>query len=264
MVNAERRTLNGDGERRTANTSTAVPRTPNSEPGESPPEKAYSLWQMIRVVTFDAAGTLIRLVKPPGTTYAESAQAFGYQLDAEKLQIAFRAAWKCLAPPEETPGPSPDDDRGWWKELVKRTMREAGYRIEPFNAYFDDIYATFARPGIWELFPGIPALLAELARLGIRLGVISNFDRRLYSVLDHLSILRAFETIIISSEVGVSKPAARIFLEAARRFQVEPAEMLHIGDDPDLDEKGALAAGCKSFLVDHNSDGMQAIFRFLR
>ena len=219
---------------------------------------------MIRVVTFDAAGTLIRLLKPAGTTYAESARAFGYQLDAEKLQIAFRAAWKRLAPPQETPGPSPDDDRAWWEELVRRTMQEAGYRIEPFDAYFDDVYATFARPGIWELFPGIPAILTELARLGIRLGVISNFDRRLYSILGHLRILQRFENIIISSEVGASKPAVRIFLDAARRFQVEPAEMLHVGDDPDLDEKGALAVGCKSFLVDHNSDGMQAIFRFLR
>lgn len=219
---------------------------------------------MIRVVTFDAAGTLIHLVKPPGETYAESAHPFGYQLDPDRLQTAFRAAWKCLPPPEETPGPSPDDDRGWWKELVRRTMQEAGYRIEPFNAYFDDVYATFARPGIWELFPGIPAILAELARLGIRLGVISNFDRRLYSVLDHLCILQAFENIIISSEVGASKPAVRIFLEAARRFQVEPAEMLHVGDDANLDAKGALAAGCKAFLVDHNSDRMQAIFRLLR
>jgi putative hydrolase of the HAD superfamily len=218
---------------------------------------------MIRVVTFDAAGTLIRLIKPPGVTYAESAHTFGYQLDPDRLQTAFRAAWKRLPPPEETPGPSPDDDRGWWKELVRRTMQEAGYRIEPFNAYFDDLYATFARPGIWELFPGIPAILAELARLGIRLGVISNFDRRLYSVLDHLSVLQAFENIMISSEVGASKPTVRIFLEAARRFQVKPAEMLHVGDDANLDEKGALAAGCKSVLVDHNSDRMQAIFRLL-
>jgi putative hydrolase of the HAD superfamily len=219
---------------------------------------------MIRVVTFDAAGTLIRLIKPPGVTYAESAHAFGYKLDPQRLQTAFKAVWKCLAPPEESPGPSPDDDRGWWKELVSRTMQEAGYIIEPFNAYFDEVYATFARPGIWELFPGIPALLAELARLRIRLGVISNFDRRLYRVLDHLGILQAFENIVISSEVGVSKPAARIFLEAARRFQVEPAEMLHVGDDADLDEKGALAAGCKSFLVDHKSNRIRAIFHLSR
>jgi putative hydrolase of the HAD superfamily len=219
---------------------------------------------MIRVVTFDAAGTLIRLVQPPGATYAESARAFGYDLDPKKLQAAFRAAWQSLAAPEESEGPRPDDDRGWWKELVTRTLREAGYKITPFDAYFDDVYATFARPGVWELFPDIPAVLADLARLRIRLGVISNFDRRLYTVLDHLNVLRAFENVVISSEIGASKPAPRIFREAARRFQIDPAEILHIGDDADLDGKGALAAGCKAFVIDHDSNRMGAILNLFR
>jgi putative hydrolase of the HAD superfamily len=142
-------------------------------------------------------------------------------------------------------------------------MQEAGYEVTPFNAYFDDVYARFAQPGIWELFPDIPAVLAELARSTIRLGVISNFDRRLYAVLDHLNVLRAFENVVISSEIGASKPASRIFLEAARRFQVNPGEILHIGDDADLDGKGALAAGCKAFVVDHDSNRMGAILSLL-
>jgi putative hydrolase of the HAD superfamily len=219
---------------------------------------------MIRAVTFDAAGTLIRLRKPPGITYADSARAFGYELDPERLQAAFRIAWQTLAPPEESAGPRVDDDRGWWKALVNRTMELAGYKISPFNAYFDEVYAAFARPGIWELFPDIPALLTELARLRIRLGVISNFDRRLYVILQNLAVLQAFENVIISSEVGASKPAPRIFLEAARRFQVKPGEILHIGDDADLDGEGALAAGCKALVVDHDRNRMAPVLSFLQ
>ena len=214
---------------------------------------------MIRVVTFDAAGTLIRLIKPPGTTYADSARSFGYNLDPDRLQAAFRVAWRYLAPPLETTGPRADDDRGWWKELVRMTMGQAGYRLGAFDAYFDRVYETFAQPGIWELFADVPDILAELGRLKIRLGIISNFDRRLYTVLGHLGILQAFENVIISSEIGASKPAPRIFLEAARRFQVDPAEILHIGDDVDLDEKGARAAGCKAFVVHHESNRIGTI-----
>src|SRR5438132_5105787 len=135
-------------------------------------------------------------------------------------------------------------------------MQEAGYNITPFDAYFDEVYAAFVRPGIWELFPDIPALLAELARLRIRLGVISNFDRRLYAILENLDVLRMFENVVISSEIGVSKPAPRIFLEAARRFQVNPGEILHIGDDAHLDGEGALTAGCKAFVVGNHSNRM--------
>jgi putative hydrolase of the HAD superfamily len=218
---------------------------------------------MIRVVTFDAAGTLIRLIKTPGATYAESAHGFGYDLDPSRLQAAFRVAWQSLAPPQESAGPRPGDDRGWWKELVSRTMQEAGYKITPFDAYFDHVYETFARPGIWELFPDVPAVLADLRQLRIRLGIISNFDRRLYAVLGHLNVREAFENVIISSEIGASKPSSRIFLEAVQRFHVDPSEILHIGDDVELDEKGAQAVGCKAFVVDHDISRMAEILSLL-
>src|ERR1700722_4873516 len=115
---------------------------------------------MIRVVTFDAAGTLIRLLRPPGKTYAETALPFGYHLDPDRLQDFFRITWKTLAPPPESAAPRPDDDRGWWRELVARTMEAAGYRIVPFDDYFDAVYQKFARPGVWELFPDVQATLA--------------------------------------------------------------------------------------------------------
>jgi putative hydrolase of the HAD superfamily len=224
---------------------------------------AYLLCQMIRVVTFDAAGTLIRLTKSPGVTYAEAARPFGYELDPERLQAAFRIAWQTLPPPADSAGPRADDDRGWWKMLVTRTMQEAGYEVAPFNTYFDEVYSAFARPGIWELFPDVPVLLRRLVRLKIRLGVISNFDRRLYTILEDLGLLGAFENVIISSESGVSKPAARIFLEAARRFQVNPGEILHIGDDANLDGAGAIAAGCKAFVVDHETTRLERLLELL-
>src|SRR5258707_14804882 len=154
---------------------------------------------MIRIVTFDAAGTLIRLLHPPGKTYAETARLFGYDLDLDRVQEAFRITWKTFAPPPESMGPRPDDDRDWWRELVARTMETAHYRIAPFDDYFAIVYQTFARSGIWELFPDVPHILAELSSLRIRLGVISNFDRRLYDILAQLNVRDAFEHLIISS-----------------------------------------------------------------
>jgi putative hydrolase of the HAD superfamily len=208
---------------------------------------------MIRVVTFDAAGTLIRLLCPPGTTYAETARLFGYHLDPDRVQDSFRMTWKTFAPPTECVDAQPDDDRGWWRELVARTMETAGYRIVPFDNYFDAVYQTFAQPGVWELFPDVRATLTELSRLRVRLGVISNFDRRLYAILGYLGVLDAFEHIIISSEIGVRKPAPRIFRTAAERFNVDVNEMLHVGDESESDAEGARAAGLEALLADHQS-----------
>jgi putative hydrolase of the HAD superfamily len=210
---------------------------------------------MIRVVTFDAAGTLIRLLQPPGKTYAEAARLFGCDLDPDRVQDSFRMTWKTFAPPPESVGPRPDDDRDWWRELVARTMETAHYRIVPFDDYFATVYQTFARPGIWELFPDVPHILAELSSLKIRLGVISNFDRRLYDILGQLNVRDAFEHLIISSEVGVRKPAARIFRVAAGQF----GEILHVGDEPGTDFTGARAAGLEALLVDHKTSMLSRI-----
>jgi putative hydrolase of the HAD superfamily len=218
---------------------------------------------MIKVVTFDAAGTLIRLVEPPGRTYAETAKLFGYDLDADRVQDAFRIAWKSLPPPPESCSPHPDDDQGWWRRLVAKTIDAAGYEIDRFDDYFAEVYETFSRPGVWELFRDAPAVLTELSRMGVRLGVISNFDRRLYDVLRHLGVRDAFEHVIISSEVGAQKPAPRIFLEAARRFKVGPDEILHVGDDLELDFGGAHSAGLHALLVDHKEATLSALFSCL-
>jgi putative hydrolase of the HAD superfamily len=214
---------------------------------------------MIRVITFDAAGTLIRLLHPPGTVYAETARLFGYQLDPDRVQNAFRLTWKDFAPPADSADPRPEADCDWWRQLVARTMKAAGYQILPFDDYFATVYQKFASPGVWELFPDVLPVLAELHRLKIRLGVISNFDSRLYDILSHLSVRDAFEHLIISSEIGTRKPAAGIFRTAVERFKVDFHEILHVGDEMEADFSGARAAGFEALLVDHQVSKLSGI-----
>jgi putative hydrolase of the HAD superfamily len=211
------------------------------------------------IVTFDAAGTLIHLSEPPGKTYADVAASFGYNFDPATLDAGFRAAWKFLGTRIESDGPRPDDDRGWWLEVVTRALAHGGYSVQPMDEYFDRLYRSFALPGAWRLFPEVVEVLATLQSRGLRLGLISNFDRRLYEVLGHLGIRERFEHIIISSEIGSDKPAPRIFLEAARRFGVDPKEILHVGDDPERDGEGARGVGMSAMLVDHKGLGLSAL-----
>jgi putative hydrolase of the HAD superfamily len=214
---------------------------------------------MNSIVTFDAAGTLIHLSDPPGKTYADVAKHFGYDFDPVRLEAGFRAAWKALGTRIESDGPRPNDDRGWWLEVVTRALAHCGYSVQPMEEYFDRLYRAFALPGAWKLFPEVEEVLAALQDRGIRLGVISNFDRRLYEVLGRLGIRERFERIIISSEVGSDKPAPRIFLEAARRFGVDPNLILHVGDDPKRDGEGARAVGMSVTLVDHRGLGLREV-----
>ncbi|EEA03422.1 HAD-superfamily hydrolase, subfamily IA, variant 1 [Burkholderia sp. H160] len=55
-----------------------------------------------------------------------------------------------------------------------------------------------------------------------------------------------FRLTLSASSLGIAKPTAGIFHAAARAAGVAPAEMLHVGDDYNLDVVGALDAGLQA------------------
>jgi putative hydrolase of the HAD superfamily len=214
---------------------------------------------MIKVITFDAGNTLIRLSRPVGVTYATVAKRFGAELNPADLEHGFRAAWKTVPRLPDVPGPRPDDGRGWWQDVVLQTLENARVEVEPFNDFFDAVYQEFAVPGVWRLEPGSLELLQDLRSAGFRLGIVSNFDLRLYEILKHVGVLDLFEQIVVSSQVGAEKPSPRIFEEALRRFAVEPAELLHVGDDEKTDGDGARAIGIQTFISGFAGSGLRGL-----
>jgi putative hydrolase of the HAD superfamily len=214
---------------------------------------------MLKVITLDAGNTLIRLSHPVGVTYAGVAKRFGADLDPTGLEKGFRTAWKTVARLPDSPGPRPDDGRSWWRDVVAKTFEIADAKVEPFDDFFDAVYREFALPGIWRLEPGALDLLQDLRRAGFRLGIISNFDLRLYEILKHLGVLSLFEQIIVSSQVGADKPSPRIFEEALRRFQVEPAELLHVGDEEVADRQGPRAMGMQTSILGFAGSGLNGL-----
>jgi putative hydrolase of the HAD superfamily len=214
---------------------------------------------MLKVITFDAGNTLIRLSRPVGATYADVAKRFGADLNPADLEHGFRVAWKTVPRLPDMPGPRPDDGRDWWREVVAHTFATAGAEVEPFDHFFDAVYQEFTLPGIWRLEPGALELLQDVRSAGFRLGIISNFDLRLCEILKQVGALDLFEQIIVSSQVGADKPSPRIFEEALRRFAVEPAELLHVGDDEIADGEGARAIGVQTFILGFAGSGLHGL-----
>jgi putative hydrolase of the HAD superfamily len=205
---------------------------------------------MDKVFFFDVGGTLIRTARPVGYYYAEMASHYGLRADAELLQEGFKKAWKELKPRDPVQGQRIQDDKGWWKSLVRlawsqQTLPEAF----PFDDYFEELYRCFERPEVWRLFPEVEQTLHRLKKRGARLGILSNWDRRLRTILRGLEISDYFEDMIISSEVGVEKPHGKIFEIAQKRFNIEASQAVLVGDDPEFDQVGALAVGWQVVLV---------------
>jgi putative hydrolase of the HAD superfamily len=72
---------------------------------------------------------------------------------------------------------------------------------------------------------------------------VSNFDHRLYGLLEDLRIRPLLDAVILPSDAGAAKPDPRIFQLALRRIGVSPGDALFVGDDPEEDLAGARAAG---------------------
>jgi putative hydrolase of the HAD superfamily len=214
---------------------------------------------MLKVITFDAGNTLIRLAHPVGVTYAAVAKRFGAELNPTDLEQGFRTAWKSVPRLPDVPGPRVDDGRSWWREVVLQTLATARAEVDPFNDFFDAVYSEFALPGIWRLEPGAFELLQDLRSAGFRLGIISNFDLRLCEILKHVGVSNLFEHVLVSSRVGADKPSARIFEEALQRFKVEPAEILHVGDDETADGDGARVLGIQTCILGFAGTGLNTV-----
>ncbi len=203
---------------------------------------------------------MIEVREPVGVVYARLAAPCGLSVIPEVMQASFRAAWRALPVPQHST-PPPDDDRNWWRELVARSFAGAlgsplpGGVLEPL---FESLYAHYAQPEAWMVYEDVEPALELLARRH-RLFVLSNFDHRLRSILAGHGIDRYFEGMIISSEVGASKPHARIFQAALALAGVAPGEALHWGDDETADVQGALDAGIRAQRVCRPESGLLAL-----
>ena len=208
----------------------------------------------IKAVFFDAAGTLIEPARRVGESYAVIARKYGLEVSAADLSERFRFCFHA-APPLAFPGAPPAEiaelERAWWKALVRRIF-EPWDGFQRFDDYFAELFAYFAQPEAWLLYPEADETLSALKRRGLILAVISNFDSRLTGILEGLGAAHWFEHIFVSSRVGHAKPDREIFQKALEPHSLKAADALYVGDSEEKDLKGANAAGLKGVLIERS------------
>lgn len=200
-----------------------------------------------KAVFFDAVGTVLHPVRGAPAVYADAAVRYGLPGDPAAILARFRDAYLRQEAIDEAAGWVTDEAREVerWRAIVRETLPGAP------DVCFDLLYQHFAEPNAWEVPDGATELFEELAGRGLALGLASNYDSRLRSVLagrPELDLL--CRNVVVSSEVGVRKPGAAFFARVAELAGCRRPEVVLVGDDLGNDYLGATAAGIRAVLLD--------------
>lgn len=180
---------------------------------------------------------------------ADIFRAEGASVEVESVRRAERVARKLLhdAVTEGHVGTEPEV----WQGYFLRLFRESGVPEEALEGVGRRVREVHAREHLWtRVEEGTGEALEELAGAGYRLGVISNADGRVESVLKQVGLRHHFEFVVDSEVVGVEKPDPAIFHEGCRRLDLDPGRCLYVGDLYPVDYLGARSAGLEAVLLD--------------
>jgi putative hydrolase of the HAD superfamily len=217
-----------------------------------------------KAIFFDAMGTLFYLTQNVGYHYALVGSEVGLNLDAAKLDDAFVKAWSEMPLRGTIDGPRVNDDKDWWREVVEKVLGDIAPALSELDRdnFFEIAYEHFAEAGVWELYPEVVGVLEQL-QPRFQLAVVSNFDGRLRTILEHLGVSKFFSHVFVSSEIGADKPDPEIFSRALKFTKLQPDEALHVGDDPERDWKAATKAGLSIFKLERGKNSLSDLIQML-
>ena len=197
-------------------------------------------------VTFDAMGTLVSIAPPAPRLQRSLERRLGLVTDLASCEGAMRVEMRhyrahCTA--------------------ARDAATLAALRLECACLLADalalgvsgaDVLPSLTDAISFQAYPDALPALEQLARTGLKLAVIANWDVSLGDVLARLGLAASFEAIVTAAAVGVAKPAAEPFRAALAQLGVEAGRCVHVGDDPVTDVGGARAAGLSAVLVDRS------------
>ncbi len=213
----------------------------------------------IHTVFFDAGHTLLHAQPSVPEIYAAEARAMGANVTAPEIDALWPGIWREFTreyAAAHSGVASEAQDREMWHAILARlVVALPALKAVDFETWFDRLYTMFGRGDVWRLYDDALHTLQSLRRAGVRVGVVSNWDRRLRRIAADLGLDDHVEHYVISAEVGSRKPDTRIFERAMELMDATPATTLHVGDLYDEDVVGARRAGIAPVLIDRKGHG---------
>lgn len=206
-----------------------------------------------KLLCLDAGYTLFRprwtLVHTLATHLAREGRAPGEKSLRYALEAADQWFWQAYHLPGNHTWTSDSTIRQVWRTYLLVVLEHLEMPIAP-HAWLDEVIATHFQPETYELYPDVLPTLQALQAHGIPMGVVSDWDSQLPSILAGLGIDRYFRFVVASGAVGMAKPSAAIYQLALEHGGAQARDVLMVGDSYYGDVCGARGAGLDAFLLD--------------
>ena len=207
---------------------------------------------MIKAVFFDLYHTLVRYEPPREELQTKALKELGIDVKPEifrrPLVIADEFIYQEIARTTLSQR-SKEEQMALWAQYQRIVLREAG--IEADDNLVMGLLGKMRQFNMkLVLYDDVGPAFTELRNRGLILGLISNVDRDLNTLLKDTGLLALLDITVTSQDAGVNKPNPEIFWKALRRAGVKAAESIYVGDQYQIDVLGANKAGMKGILLD--------------
>lgn len=134
---------------------------------------------------------------------------------------------------------------------VTNTLRQLEADLDlskPMMELWDELFITNT-----SLMPDAESVLAELRGEGIRLGIVTNgYSDVQHRKIEHHRLGTMVDFVLVSEDAKSHKPDPGIFEQALTLAGTAADATMFVGDMPQTDIEGALAAGMIPVLIDPN------------
>jgi putative hydrolase of the HAD superfamily len=191
---------------------------------------------MIKAVIFDLDNTLLDFISMKESAVSSAVHAMieaGLDLDEKSSYERIITLYQ---------------ETGWEnQQIFDIFLKEKTGEVD--NKYLAAAIVSYrrAREATLRLYPDVQRTLNVLAKMGLKLAVVSDApSREAWMRIYYLNLHHVFDLVLTFDDVGERKPSPKGFEMALEKLGIKTDEALMIGDWPERDVVGASKLGIKT------------------